>query len=153
MAQDFIPLASGGFDGIRPGRIRHAELSLELLAQLKEIYSDAAHFIWGTLEEFERGFMYDMHPEREAAAWQQITAALRLYRERHMGGRQLGNEEGAKLVSTLSVISTGRCHTSEDLRQLPIVDKYVARRLLACWQSLYGSAFAPVILEVRPELL
>ena len=34
-----------------------------------------------------------------------------------------------------------------NVRDLKFVDKYVGRRLVNCWQSLYGSSFNPITIR------
>ena len=128
---------------IKQAPIRHEELSPELLTQLEQIYRDAAHYIWDTLETWEVGFMYDMHPESEAGMWRKIADVFLLYCERHVNGRQLTRDEGAALVNAVIGISTGAGLVT-NVRDLNCVDKYVGRRLVKCWQSLYGSSFKPI---------
>jgi hypothetical protein len=47
----------------------------ELLEQVKTIFDVIGRHIGMTLEQFEIGFMRDIHPEREVAVWCSITAA------------------------------------------------------------------------------
>lgn len=136
------------FGRLQPGPIRHAELPPELHRQLADVYRDAGHFIWGTLEEFERGFLHDLDPARDVAVWRQIADALRLYCERHGKGRPLGKEEGARLVGTLAMLAmSGR--DEPVVEHFTIVDPHVARQLVACWETLSGSTVTPVTFEMR----
>jgi hypothetical protein len=128
---------------IKRGPIRHHTLEPELLKQLEAIYRDAAHYIWDTLEKWEAGFMYDMHPEREAAVWRRIADAFLLYCERHGNGRQFTRDEGAALVHALNMISTGVGLVTH-VRDLKCVSEDVGRRLVKCWQSFSGSSFTPI---------
>ena len=52
---------------LRPGPIRHRTLSPDLLEQIKAVYDAIGKYLDMTLEQFEVGFMRDMHPEREVA--------------------------------------------------------------------------------------
>ena len=52
-----------------------------------------------TLEEFEIGFMRDLHPEREAAIWCSIAGAWAAYHEKHLHGFEQDEEEEKKLIA------------------------------------------------------
>jgi hypothetical protein len=46
-----------------------------LLDQIKAVFDVIGPYIHMTLEQFEIGFMRDMHPEGEVALWCSITAS------------------------------------------------------------------------------
>jgi hypothetical protein len=69
-----------------------------------------------TLEQFEIGFLRDMHPESEVALWFRITKAWLAYHEDFLGNETLPNEEERKLLGALIAISTG----IEDLSKLDV---------------------------------
>jgi hypothetical protein len=52
---------------LRPGPIRNESLPPELLEQIKAVFDVIGPYINMTLEQFEIGFMRDMHPENEVA--------------------------------------------------------------------------------------
>jgi hypothetical protein len=52
---------------LRPGPIRNESLPPELLEQIKAVFDVIGPYINTTLEQFEVGFMRDMHPESEVA--------------------------------------------------------------------------------------
>ena len=52
---------------LRPGPIRHEALPPELLDKIKALFDVIGSFIGMTLEQFEIGFMRDMHPESGVA--------------------------------------------------------------------------------------
>jgi len=60
---------------LRPGPIRHESLPPKLLEMVKAVYDVIGQYLGMTLEQFEIGFMRDMHPERELAIWCSITKA------------------------------------------------------------------------------
>jgi len=60
---------------LRPGPIYYESLPRELIDEIKAIYEHVDSYLDMNLEQFEIGFMRDMHPERELAAWSRITAA------------------------------------------------------------------------------
>src|ERR1700735_1563810 len=64
---------------LRPGPIRHESLPSELLDQIRAVFDLIGSYIGMTLEQFEVGFMRDMHPESEVALWCSITAAWLAY--------------------------------------------------------------------------
>jgi hypothetical protein len=83
-----------------------------------------------TLEQFEIGFMRDMHPEREVALWCNITLAWVDYHEKYLGGDTLPEEDENKLLGTLVVISAG----VDDVSKLKVPAE-VGRRLLECYHG------------------
>ncbi|HEX4613194.1 MAG TPA: hypothetical protein VH092_33720, partial [Urbifossiella sp.] len=60
---------------LRPGPIRNESLPPELLEQIEAVFAEIGPYLNMTLEQFELGFMRDMHPESEVALWCSITAA------------------------------------------------------------------------------
>lgn len=116
---------------LRPGPIRNESLPPELLDQIKAVYDVIGPYINMTLEQFEIGFMRDMHPESEVALWCSITSAWLAYREKFLNDETLPDEEEKKLLSALIVISTG----VEDVGKLNVPEE-VGRRLLQCYDEL-----------------
>ena len=95
------------------------------------MYDVIGPYLGTTLEQFEIGFMRDMHPESEVAVWCSITAAWIAYHEKHLGGDVLPNEDEKKLVAALVAISTGVEDT--DLLGVPVD---VGQKLLECYDEL-----------------
>ena len=116
---------------LRPGPIRHGSLPPGLLEQIKAVYDLIGPYLNMTLEQFEIGFMRDMHPESEVALWCSITAAWLAYHEEFLNDETLPEEEERKLLGALIAISTG----VEDVSKLN-VPVAVGRRLLACYDGL-----------------
>ena len=78
---------------LRPGPIRNESLPPELLDQIKAVFDVIGSYLNMTLEQFEIGFMRDMHPESEVALWCSITAAWLAYHEKFLGDETLPDEE------------------------------------------------------------
>jgi hypothetical protein len=116
---------------LRPGPIRHGSLPPELLEQIKAVYDVIGPYLNMTLEQFEIGFMRDMHPESEVALWCSITAAWLAYHEKFLNDETLAYEEERKLLGALIVISTG----VEDVAKLNVPHE-VGRRLIQCYDDL-----------------
>jgi hypothetical protein len=114
-----------------PGPICHESLPPELLERIKEVFNVIGPYFNMTLEQFEVGFMRDMHPESEVALWYSIAAAWLDYHEKFLGGRELAVEGERKLLAALISISTG----VEDPGKLGVPVE-VGRRLLACYDGL-----------------
>jgi hypothetical protein len=113
---------------LNPGPIRHETLPPELLEQIQAVYEVVGPFLGTTLEQFEIGFMRDMHPESEVAVWRRIAAAWLAYQEKYLGQPE---EDEKKLLAALIAISTG----IKDVEALGVpVD--VGHRLLACYDAL-----------------
>jgi hypothetical protein len=116
---------------LRPGPIRHRSLPPELLDQIRAVHDGIGSYLGTTLEQFEVGFMRDMHPESEVALWYSIMAAWLDYHEKFLGDETLPDDGERKLLGALIAISTG----IEDLSKLG-VSAEVGRRLLQCYEDL-----------------
>jgi len=116
---------------LRPGPIRHESLPPEMLEQIKAVYDVIGQYLDTTLEQFEIGFMRDMHPESEVAVWCSITAAWLAYHEKFLGDEVLPDEDERKMLGALITISTG----VKDLEKLGVPVE-VGQRLLACYDGL-----------------
>src|SRR5580765_5052520 len=113
---------------LRPGPIRNKALPPELLHQIKVVFEVIGPYLGMTLEQFEIGFMRDMHPESEVALWCSITAAWLAYHEKFVGDETLSDEEERKLLGALIAISAG----VEDASKLKLPVE-VGRRLIQCY--------------------
>jgi hypothetical protein len=116
---------------LRPGPIRNESLPPELLEQIKAVFDVIGRYTKMTLEQFEIGFMRDMHPESEVALWCSIAAAWLAYHEKFLGDEALPDEEEKKLLASLIAISTG----VEDVARLGVPVE-VGRRLIQCYDEL-----------------
>jgi hypothetical protein len=119
---------------LRPGPIRHRSLPPELLEEIKAVFDVIGPYVNMTLEQFEIGFMRDMHPEREVDVWCRITKAWLAYHEDVLGNETLPNEEERKLLGALILISTG----VEDVSKFGVPVE-VGRRLLQCYDDPVGN--------------
>lgn len=116
---------------LRPGPIRHESFSEEVLAQIRSIYEIIGPYLETTLEQFEIGFMRDMHPDGEVFLWSCITAAWMDFHKQHLNDELLPDIQEKKLIAALIAISTG----IEDAEKLGLpVD--VGQKLLACYDAL-----------------
>jgi len=115
---------------LRPGPIRHESLPPELLEHIQVIYEVVGPYLDTTLEQFEIGFMRDMHPESEVAIWCSITVAWIDYHKKHLDEELLPEEDEKKLLAALIAISTGK-----DLEALGVPED-VGRKLMACYDGL-----------------
>ena len=115
---------------LRPGPIRNETLSPDLLEHIKAVYELVGPYLDTTLEQFEIGFMRDMHPENEVTIWCSITAAWLDYHEEFLGGEWQSANDEKKLLAALIAISTG----VDDLGMLDVPAE-VGRRLLACYEA------------------
>jgi len=116
---------------LRPGPIRNKSLPPELLEQIKAVFDMIGPYTKMTLEQFEIGFMRDMHPESEVALWCSITAAWLAYHEKFLNDEAPPNDEEKKLLSALILISSG----VEDVKKLGVPAE-VGRRLIQCYDEL-----------------
>ena len=116
---------------LRPGPIRHEMLPPELLELIRSVYEVVGPYLNTTLEQFEIGFMRDLHPASEVALWCNITSAWIAYHEKYLGEELLPDEEEKKLVGALVAISAG----VDDVAGLGVRAE-VGRRLLDCYDEL-----------------
>ena len=59
---------------IQPGPLRHKRGLSPLLEQIgRTLYSKVGHFVYPTFEQWEIGFMRDMHPWKEILIWEAIA--------------------------------------------------------------------------------
>ena len=117
---------------LRPGPIRNESLPPKLLDQIKAVFDVTGPYLGMTLEQFEIGFMRDMHPESEVALWCSITAAWLAYHEKFLGEETLPDEAERKMLGALIAISTG----VEDVAKLNVPVE-VGRRLIRCYDDLW----------------
>lgn len=116
---------------LRPGPIRNESLPPELLERIKAVFDVIGPYLNMTLEQFEVGFMRDMHPESEVALWCSITAAWLAYHEKYLDDETLPADQERNLLGALIAISTG----VEDVAKLNVPAE-VGRRLLQCYDGL-----------------
>jgi len=116
---------------IKPGPIRHDSLTPELLEQIKAVFDVIGRYLDMNLEQFEIGFMRDLHPHNEVVMWCSITAAWIAYHEQYLDDETLPDEDEKKLLAALIAISTG----VEDVEMLGVPVE-VGQRLLECYDDL-----------------
>lgn len=116
---------------LRPGPIRHESLLPEMLERIKAVFDVIGPYINMTLEQFEIGFMRDMHPESEVALWFRITKAWLAYHEDFLANETLPDEDERKMLGALIAISTG----VEDVAKLNVPVE-VGRRLIQCYSGI-----------------
>jgi hypothetical protein len=116
---------------LRRRPIRNESLPPELLDQIKAVFDVIGPYINMTLEQFEIGFMRDMHPESEVALWVRIAKAWLAYHEDFLANETLPNDEERKLLGALIAISTG----VEDVTKLNVPVE-VGRRLIRSYNGI-----------------
>jgi hypothetical protein len=79
-----IKITRGGIDfsKIKPGPIRHQQLSPELQALAKESWDEVGRFVpyCRSFEDWELGFMRDSDPEGQIRWWLMVAKAMRRFR-------------------------------------------------------------------------
>ena len=115
---------------LRPGPIRNESLPPELLEQIKAVFDVIGPYIGMTLEQFEVGFMRDMHPESEVNLWCRIAKGWLAYHEKFLHNETLAGEDEKALLGALIAISTG----VEDVTKLNVPIE-VGHRLIACYDE------------------
>ena len=119
-------------EDLKQGPIRHEKGLTPLLEEIaRAIFSKVGHFVYPTFEQWELGFMRDMHPESEVTLWCSIAAAWLAYHEKYLNDKALPDEDERKLLGALIAISTGM----EDMTKLKVPAE-VGERLLQCYDDL-----------------
>ena len=91
---------------LQEGPIRHESLPAELQEAVEWSFKVVGHYVHPTLEQWEIGFMRDMHPESEIGVWCRIAQAFIRYHEKR--GIPLRDDEAERdLIGTLISVSTG----------------------------------------------
>lgn len=71
---------------IKPGPLRHKKGLSPLLEQIsRTLYEKVGHFVYPSFEQWELGFMRNMHPWREILIWETIARTGRKKAEFHQG--------------------------------------------------------------------
>ncbi len=123
-------------EDIKQGPIRHKKGLTPLLEEFARIlFSKVGHFVYPTFEQWELGFMRDMHPWREILIWENIARTFDLYITEHP---EAANSE--QVVGTIVSISTGQVsenetETEKELRKL-FIEAYKNQ-----WFPLIGEPF------------
>lgn len=65
--------------GIRPGPIRHQELSDDLVSRIRLVRAALLGIDTHSMKHWLEGFQRDAHPSREVAVWERMCAALMEY--------------------------------------------------------------------------
>jgi len=124
-----VKLNADELAALKPGPIRHESLKPETLARIRTIYELIGPYTGvNTLEEWEIGFMRDMHPENEVSVWSRICLAWQKYHLLYLENTVRSKSYEDRLVAALVAISTG-VETNE-----LSVPTNVAERLVACYQ-------------------
>ena len=104
----------------RQGPIRHKKGLSPLLTDLaRNLFQRAGHYVYPSFEQWELGFMRDMHPWREILVWEVICRAYEAYLARHP---EAAND--AKVIPALAAISAGGTLEKEPDRSHELQELY-----------------------------
>ena len=112
---------------LRPGPIRHASLSDELLTKIRRIHSVFVEVDGTTLEERETQLRRDVHPEIEVATWEQMADAF----ERFCGSRELSHDAMRDVYSLVLMRSMTSVADALKRVERTVLSEEDARRVLA----------------------
>jgi hypothetical protein len=91
---------------LQEGPIRHESLPADLQEAVEWSFQVVGRYVHPTLEQWEIGFMRDMHPESEIRIWCRIALAfIRYHEERGLPLRDETTERD--LIGTLISVSSG----------------------------------------------
>lgn len=111
---------------IRPGPIQHEEIPDFLNPIVAWTFRITGHYLVTTLEEWELGFMRDIHITREIAFWHRLSLAFISYHRRRKIGLQTDAEE-RRLIGAF--IHEGTVHPPEKK------ETEEQRFLRDCWEN------------------
>jgi hypothetical protein len=69
-------------DELEPGPIRHAELSPDLVARIKNLHLALDEVYPSSLADWLDDFRRDLHPEQEVVWWERLAQCYITYRDR-----------------------------------------------------------------------
>ena len=111
--QQSVPLSE-----IKQGPLRHKQGLSPLLTKLaRDLFRRGGHYIYPSFEQWELGFMRDMHPWREILIWEAICRAYEAYLAKHP---EAAND--VKLIPTIAAISAGATLEKEPERSQELQD-------------------------------
>jgi hypothetical protein len=88
---------------LKQGPIRHKQGLSPLLTELaRGLFQRAGHYVYPSFEQWELGFMRDLHPWREVLIWEAICRAYEAYLARHPEA-----ENDQSIVPAMAAISAG----------------------------------------------
>jgi hypothetical protein len=120
-------------DDLKQGPMRHKKGLTPLLEEIaRAIYSKVGHLVYPTFEQWELGFMRDLHPWREILIWENIARTFDHYLATHP---EAANDE--KVVSTIAIISTGHVSESETENEKELRKLYL-EAFKNKWTPLFG---------------
>ena len=105
-------------DKIKPGPLRHKKGLSPLLEQIaRTIYPKVGHFVYPSFEQWELGFMRDMHPWKEILIWEAIARTHDRYHAKHPDA-DMQQTVGTLVSISLGAASENPTETEKELRAL-----------------------------------
>ena len=104
---------------LKQGPLRHKEGLTPLLEGLaRDLFATVGRFVYPTFEQWELGFMRDMHPWRELLIWETVARTYKLYLGEHPEAVD-DNELAGTIVSlSLGVVPENPTEKEKDLHRL-----------------------------------
>jgi hypothetical protein len=122
-------------DDIKPGPLRHKRGLSPLLEQIgRMLYSKVGHFVYPSFEQWEIGFMRDMHPWREILIWEAIARTHDLYLAKHPDA-DMQQPVGTIVSISLGHVSEKETEAEKELRTL------FSEACKMRWTALAGEPF------------
>ncbi len=105
-------------DKLKPGPLRHKRGLSPLLEQIaRMLYSKVGHFVYPSFEQWELGFLRDMHPWREILVWEAIARTHDLYVAKHPDA-DMQQPVGTIVSISLGHVSEKETEAEKELRTL-----------------------------------
>ena len=105
----------------------------DLKQQITQLYHSVGKYLYGSLAQWERGFLldHDRFRRREVAVWHRIASAWQRYCENH-GLTTVSAQQARKIIGALAGISMG-CDPCDGPNPL---DEATANELRDCFVSV-----------------
>jgi hypothetical protein len=108
-------------DKVKPGPLRHKKGLSQLLERISRLlYEKVGHFVYPSFEQWEVGFMRDMHPWKEILIWENIARTFDAYMAKHV------DADGSHVVGNIVAISLGQVAENEPAMRKELRELYSA---------------------------
>ncbi len=124
---------------LKPGPIRHESLDEADQAIARFTFAVLGHFQCPTFEQWELGFLRDMHPRRELAIWLRFSIAFLRYMQTHS---QANVRKVRRDIAHLLVANPPQTPRQREIVRLSrnIGTEEIERALAAGWRDEKGGA-------------
>jgi hypothetical protein len=106
-------------EDIQQGPIRHKEGFSPLLEEIARfLFAKVGYLVYPTFEQWELGFMRDLHPWQEILIWENIARTFDLYLAKHPEAANNEQVVGSIVSITTGQMSENQTENEKELRKL-----------------------------------